>query len=362
MILLLLALGWIVGRETFAANQGALLAGAAEEQSITRWLWLLGAGFLATISFGCWIAWQALALRKLHQQSQRRHGRRKPPRATPPAMPRLAAATPPAIPAPDNTPAIWPPLKPAECDPVSQFSITISKSSGTLEAQEVLDIFDLIDMWLAMDRPDVALKFLAPYRKVRHVSSPVPWLGLLQVYFAMDDRENYEAIASRLMEFFNVKVPAWDAREQWSELTSLAEVPHVRQRILDLWGTEELGSYLNTLVLDDRGDRSGFAIGIFKDLARLHQIQRNAGDKQAGQAGGMEEAQAMLFSEAKPAIPPSIMPKPPKVSAAAQARESDKRLAARPARRMNGMMSASREATVTKDLIHSADDTAPGGG
>ena len=46
-------------------------------------------------------------------------------------------------------------------------------------------------------------------------------------------------------------------------------VPHILARIAELWGTAELDSYLDVLMLPDRQDRAGFAPEVAMEIFRL---------------------------------------------------------------------------------------------
>lgn len=48
--------------------------------------------------------------------------------------------------------------------------------------------------------------------------------------------------------------------------------PHILDRIALLWGTPELETYLQRLMLDDRGNRSGFPPEVMRELAFLFEL------------------------------------------------------------------------------------------
>lgn len=54
--------------------------------------------------------------------------------------------------------------------------------------------------------------------------------------------------------------------------------PRLLERIAELWGTRELGPFLNDLVYDTRGDRQGFAMDVMQELMFLQTL---ASDTQA---------------------------------------------------------------------------------
>ncbi|MFN0040532.1 MAG: hypothetical protein ACKVP2_13555 [Burkholderiales bacterium] len=48
--------------------------------------------------------------------------------------------------------------------------------------------------------------------------------------------------------------------------------PHILDRIGLLWGTPELDTYFQHLMLDDRGNRSGFPPEVMRELAFLFEL------------------------------------------------------------------------------------------
>ena len=46
--------------------------------------------------------------------------------------------------------------------------------------------------------------------------------------------------------------------------------PHVANKIDWTWGTKECQEYLDTLVIDTRGNRQGFPVEVFKDILQLY--------------------------------------------------------------------------------------------
>ncbi|NEX60084.1 hypothetical protein [Noviherbaspirillum galbum] len=226
---------------------------------------------------------------------------------------------------------------------------------GKVEIDELLEMLDLIEMWLVAKRPDIALKFLAPFVNLERVSSPIPWIALLEVYVALNDCSSYEMVAERILKWFNVEVPSWHDRAKWTELASLGDVQHVREKLANLWETEEIGPYLDSLINDERGGRSGFAIGIFKDLARLHRIAKKLAQGELDDVNAAKDADSILYADAKPAIPSAVL-------SSAVARFEIKEGATNTVYTKTGRgavsrISASHETAITKELLSSfADD------
>ncbi len=54
--------------------------------------------------------------------------------------------------------------------------------------------------------------------------------------------------------------------------TLKAEFPRIHQRLLPLWGTGEGEAYLDSLIVDERGNRQGFPPGVMRSLLVLQRV------------------------------------------------------------------------------------------
>ena len=145
-----------------------------------------------------------------------------------------------------------------------------------LKAEEISDVMELTDAWMALHDPAAVADLLEPFVAVERPQSPLPLLCLLDVYRSLGDLEKYEAVHKRIKAIFNVKLASWKMRSDFQHPKMLADYPHVRDRILALWGTDEVVSYLDTLMLDNRdGLREGFDLPAYRDILRLKNIAGN---------------------------------------------------------------------------------------
>src|SRR5512134_747892 len=63
-----------------------------------------------------------------------------------------------------------------------------------------------------------------------------------------------------------------------------ARHPRILERIAQLWGTSQLDTYLQELLIDDRGGRQGFAPEVMSDLMFLHGLHLDSKDEAAAPA------------------------------------------------------------------------------
>lgn len=143
------------------------------------------------------------------------------------------------------------------------------------KVEEISDVMELVGAWMALHKPTEVLKLLEPFNHVDTPDSPLPWLCLLDVYNSMNDQEKYEAIGKRLVALFNVRVVPWDERSAIGR-ANLANFPHVVNKILALWDSDDIAPYLASLLVNDRGGaRVGFDLSIYRDIERLHVLAKD---------------------------------------------------------------------------------------
>ena len=149
-------------------------------------------------------------------------------------------------------------------------------SEKILNAEEVSDITELAEVWMAIHRdPMKLLELLEPFRDVEKPESCLPWLCLADVYRAIGDGRKYDAMLQRITKTFNVKMVPWDAEPVTGPSQTLADLPHIREKILDLWDSPEIVPYLQGLLNDQRdGTRDGFDLPVYRSLMQLLKLAR----------------------------------------------------------------------------------------
>lgn len=259
------------------------LAADNDRQALAFWIKLLAGALALALAGAGWLAWRGNAwpLRSRREpllgaedaDGERRHAASGPDVARGRgAMPTLddiawARITEPVAAAPGEGMDMAPAIEP----------LADGWKPSPSVAEEVEDLLEVVEMWTRLGRADNALEVLAPYKDIEHPVSPVPWLGLLQVYAALDQRENYQMVAARLKAAFNVRTRPWEQRHEDDAPRSLGDFPHVRERIVEQWGGDALVRYLKGLIVNTRHDeRQGFDIPVFRDLLRLMQLAEEA--------------------------------------------------------------------------------------
>ena len=145
-------------------------------------------------------------------------------------------------------------------------------------AEEVSDLSELAEAWFALNRPDAVIEILEPMNTEEPPKSPQPWLYLLNAYWLTGDQKNYDDLCERTRKAFNVNAPDWSARSQSNgdDFKTLTDFPHIKDRIVKLWNSDEIVPYLESLLLDDRGGtRAGFPLIVYQNILRLIRLAKD---------------------------------------------------------------------------------------
>ena len=142
--------------------------------------------------------------------------------------------------------------------------------------QQVIDMaehesaLELAEIMLSFGRVQGAAQTLADYIESNPKQAVRPWLKLLEVYRDADMRAEFETLAWRLNQTFNVEVMPWQGDGRRSYAESLESYPHIIARLVSEWGSQECLDYLNHLIRDNRsGARSGFPLSVLHEIMLL---------------------------------------------------------------------------------------------
>lgn len=130
---------------------------------------------------------------------------------------------------------------------------------------------ELAEIMMSFGRIQGAAETLAEYIRQNPKQAVRPWVKLLEVYKAADLRAEFDALALKLNQTFNVIAVNWDEFDRIKQIDDTVEqMPHIMQALLRTWRTREAQSYLFKLLRDNRdGTRRGFPLGIVDDLLML---------------------------------------------------------------------------------------------
>lgn len=147
---------------------------------------------------------------------------------------------------------------------------------------EAATALDLAEIMLSFGRVSGAAKTLQEYIAANPKEALRPWIRLLQIYQDNGMRDEFAALAQTLNHNFNVEILRWQDDEAvknpaalpsgqgQQRAVTLEEIPHLRERIISLWGKAGCLDYLEQLLRDNRGgQRNGFSLPVVEELLFL---------------------------------------------------------------------------------------------
>jgi len=172
---------------------------------------------------------------------------------------------------------------------------------------------ELAEIMMSFGRIQGAAETLAEFIRSNPKQAVKPWVKLLEVYRAANMRTEFDALAHRLNQTFNVKTVTWgDFDEVRLANESVEQMPHVLATITELWRTREAQTYLHRLLRDNRqGTRQGFPLGIVDDLLMLSgvlEIELGTYKPTPEEIAAAEKASAAAPRREEPPPPPLMPP------------------------------------------------------
>jgi len=155
-----------------------------------------------------------------------------------------------------------------------------NRSTAFTNAIEILDdnndesesILDNAEVFIAHNRPALAIQLLQNYLGDFPTESPAIWLKLLNLLAKEGPASAYEAAVLECRQFFNIKMPSF-TDSAISDTSSIEDYPHIVARLEGVWGSPFAVGFLNDLIYNQNSQpREGFERNTFEELFFLKQI------------------------------------------------------------------------------------------
>jgi hypothetical protein len=164
----------------------------------------------------------------------------------------------------------------------SDYNSTSSHNRSTVftNAIDILDdnseesesILENAEVFIAHDRPALAIQLLHNYLTDFPTESPVIWLKLLTLLAKEGPASAYESALFECRQFFNIKMPSF-VDSAISDTSSIEDYPHIVARLEGVWGSPFAVRFLNDLIYNQNSQpREGFERNTFEELFFLKQI------------------------------------------------------------------------------------------
>ena len=133
-------------------------------------------------------------------------------------------------------------------------------------------VLDHAEVFIAHDRPAMAIQLLQNHLVDLPVESPEIWLKLISLLAEEGTEEEYDKAVTACKQFFNVKIPSFANATDIDE-SSIEDYPHIVARLQEVWGSEFAVEFLNDLIYNKQSQpREGFGRKTFEELFALKQI------------------------------------------------------------------------------------------
>lgn len=199
--------------------------------------------------------------------------------ATPPSpeKPPATAPTPPhASPA---TPAVDLDLDLTQAAPSArplqrEFPSSAFPNSRSMDSEELLDIRQKADFFLALDQHDKAIELLSPRVAQCGESSPLICLDLLKIYHSLGRKQDFDILRTEFNHWFTGRVPEFSSF--LNEGRALSSYPSVLNHITELWPAPSVLDYIERTIYQHSSTQAdaNFDLQAYRELLLLHSIAK----------------------------------------------------------------------------------------
>jgi hypothetical protein len=156
---------------------------------------------------------------------------------------------------------------PAAAIPITRWD---DDEDARIEVHEYDSAVDAADVLLNVGNTHGAAEVLSRFIEEHPKEAVTPWLRLLDTYRRLGAKDEYDTLAGRLTQHFNVHVRSWHQPSLPYSGPGLEAYPHVVEALMHHWGTRDCRSYLGRLLADNRGgSRGGFSAQALDDILML---------------------------------------------------------------------------------------------
>lgn len=140
---------------------------------------------------------------------------------------------------------------------------------------ELTGVKGFVDAWLRVYKPGDSYVDQVAEINAKQAKTPVGLLHKIDVHRNANDRASYDSVRKEIKKLFNISVKPWHAMAN-VETSELKDFPHVIDKILQLWPSNEIELYLERLLKNSRvGPRKGFDPKVYEKIESLLTLAKN---------------------------------------------------------------------------------------
>lgn len=164
------------------------------------------------------------------------------------------------------------------------------------------------DAWLRVYKPGEDYIKQAEIALKSKPQSPDAWLQMIDNFRKTNDYFHFESLRGEIKKFFNIKINSW-SESGHLPARSIADYPHVQQKIFDTWQSADIVTVLERLLLNSRlSAREGFDQALYQHLEGLLALAKDP--QRPLRAAELKEHPAAAFLFAAPTLLAHERPKP----------------------------------------------------
>jgi len=157
---------------------------------------------------------------------------------------------------------------------VEQPTMPAPRTRRELSAEEVIDLEQQADFFIALGQEDQAIDLLMSHVRSSGGTSPMPYLKLLGIFHGRSDGDAYERMRERFNRRFNSFAPAWESYGRQTRTLETYEPEF--QRVMAAWSTPSPAvTLLQALLYRRDASTEVFELPAYEELLLLYAIARD---------------------------------------------------------------------------------------
>ena len=147
-------------------------------------------------------------------------------------------------------------------------------SRGALGVEELFDLEQQADFFLALGQEDAAIDLLLVHARGTGATSPMPYLKLADIYRRRGDREGFDATRERFNQRFNARIGGWD--EPGDEGRAVEDTPELLRSVQSVWSRPaDAVALIEPLLWRTDEPRAPVDLAAYRDLLFLYAVARD---------------------------------------------------------------------------------------
>jgi hypothetical protein len=159
--------------------------------------------------------------------------------------------------------------------PQAEFQPSAGGTSRMVGVQELIDVHDKADFFLALGQHDQAIAVLESHVHDQVETSALAWMDLLEMYHRLGRRNEYDRLRAEFRQRFSVQVPDFDHFDQ--PTSSLENYGRALSRIVALWPSQRVLTVIEESIFRKPGlpGAEPFSLEAYRELVLLYHIAKD---------------------------------------------------------------------------------------